>query len=119
MGRTLALLSSDLLMGSRVAAAAGRFSGRMVPFGERLDDTVVVVDLNPIRGKDSADEMLDMIRKIRSREPEAVVIGFCGHDEKMLRIAAMEAGADQVVTNGGLADAVARLLSQEPGMPSQ
>jgi len=70
---------------------------------------LLFIDLN-----DDADARIALIGELRRRGPGRI-IGFCQHDERAVRIRAMEEGADQVVTNGALQEAALRLVGVQAG----
>jgi hypothetical protein len=101
----VALVSGDLMFASRLRAAlAGSAEMVVVSGGDAPEAATVFVDLN-----DDVEARLALIANLRARGG-AQVIGFCQHDERAVRIRAMEHGADQVVTNGALAEAALRLV---------
>ncbi|MHB8719004.1 MAG: response regulator [Candidatus Dormibacteria bacterium] len=98
------LVGSDLLLASRLRAALGGL--RLVAGGAEVAAAdLVFVDLNQ-----HVEERLLVIRALRARGT-ARIVGFCSHEARATRIAAMEAGADEVVTNGWLPAAAARAAS--------
>jgi DNA-binding NarL/FixJ family response regulator len=106
----VALVSGDLILASRLSSAlAGLATLRMVDGSGLPTATTVFVDLN-----DDADARIELISALRSRGA-ARLIAFCQHDERELRIRAMAQGADQVVTNGALAQAALRLVGAGTG----
>jgi DNA-binding NarL/FixJ family response regulator len=101
----IVLVSSDLLLGSRLRAALAGTATVSVGAGSDIPPAeVVFVDLNA-----DADSRIELIASLRSAGSRRI-IGFCQHDEREVRIRAMESGADQVVTNGALQEAALRLL---------
>ncbi|MEO8899769.1 MAG: hypothetical protein ABI352_00105 [Candidatus Dormibacter sp.] len=101
----VALVTRDLMFASRLRAAlAGSADVEVVASGEVPDAATVFVDLN-----DDVDGRLELIAVLRARG-DVRLIGFCQHDERGVRVRAMERGADQVVTNGALQQAAMRLL---------
>ncbi len=106
----VALVSSDLLLASRLRAALAPLTGLLIaPAGEVPAATTVFVDLNQ-----DVEARLGLIGAMRARG-EARIIGFCQHDDRAVRVRAMENGADQVVTNGALQHAALRLLGAGSG----
>lgn len=101
----VALVSGDLLFASRLRAVLAP-AAQLAVVGEREvpDADTVFVDLN-----DHVDARIALISALRTRGGTRI-IGFCQHDERALRVRAMEGGADQVVTNGALQQAALRLL---------
>jgi amidohydrolase len=107
----VALVSGDLLLGSRLRAAlAGSAAVVVAQAGDVPDADVVFVDLNQ-----NVEARLALISELHARAGTRV-IGFCQHDERAVRIRAMESGADQVVTNGALQQAALRVLGC-PALP--
>lgn len=105
------LVSTDLLFASRLRAAlAGHATVRLVNGSRVLAADTVFMDLN-----DDADTRIAMIPGLRAQRPGIRIVGFCGHDQRDLRVRAMEHGADQVVTNGALQQAALRLLGATAG----
>ena len=104
-GPSVALVSGDLLLASRLRAALRDTAAVAVVSGPGVPraDTVFV-DLN-----DDVEARIEVISELRARG-EVRIIGFCQHDARDLRIRAMEVGADQVVTNGALQEAALRLV---------
>jgi DNA-binding NarL/FixJ family response regulator len=101
----VALVSGDLLLASRLRAALAGSADLAVVAGDDVPRAeVVFIDLN-----EHADTRIELIAALRSRG-EGRIIGFCQHDERAVRIRAMEQGADQVVTNGALQRAALRLV---------
>jgi DNA-binding response OmpR family regulator len=107
----VALVSGDLLFASRLRAAlAGSAAVRITGSGDIPSAATVFVDLN-----DDVETRIALIRSLRDGRDAVRIIGFCGHDERDLRVRAMEQGADQVVTNGALAEAALRLIRASAG----
>jgi DNA-binding NarL/FixJ family response regulator len=107
---TVALVSGDLLLASRLRAALkGTAEVAIVGVGEVPPAEVVFVDLN-----DDADARIELIATLR-RGGDRRIVGFCQHDARDVRIRAMESGADQVVTNGALQQAALRLVGVTTG----
>ena len=104
MSAPAVLVGSDLLLASRLRAALGGLV-TVADTAEIPSAGVVFVDLNQ-----RIDERLAVIRGLRGRGGSRV-IGFCNHESKATRIAAMEAGADEVVTNGTLPDTALRVTA--------
>jgi DNA-binding NarL/FixJ family response regulator len=101
----IALVSSDLLLASRLRAALAGVATLSVVAGDQVPPAAVVfIDLNA-----DADSRIELIAALRARG-ERRIIGFCQHDERAVRVRAMERGADQVVTNGALQQAAVRLV---------
>ncbi len=104
----VALVSGDLLFASRLRAAlAPRTSVALARAGELPAAGTVFVDLN-----DEVEARIDLISALRARG-DTRIIGFCQHDDREVRVRAMEHGADQVVTNGALQEAALRLIGRE------
>jgi DNA-binding response OmpR family regulator len=107
----VALVSGDLLFASRLRAAlAGSADVRLMGGGAVPSEATVFVDLN-----EDVEARIALIRSLRNGGEAVLIIGFCGHDERELRVRAMEEGADQVVTNGALQEAAARLIRAGAG----
>lgn len=103
----VALVSSDLLLASRLRAAlSGTAQVTLVSGGALPEMGTVFVDLNG-----DVDARIEMIRALRARG-QVRIVGFCQHDERGVRIRAMAEGADQVVTNGALQQAALRLMGK-------
>ena len=77
--------------------------------GEPPDAGIVFVDLNQ-----DVEARLALIGALHARDGTRVV-GFCQHDQRDVRIRAMESGADQVVTNGSLQQTALRVLQVPSG----
>jgi DNA-binding NarL/FixJ family response regulator len=100
------MVSGDLLFASRLRAALAGVAEVGATRGEELPAAgTVFVDLN-----EDVDARLELIRALRARQASCRIIGFCQHEERDVRVRAMAAGADQVVTNGALQAAALRLL---------
>jgi hypothetical protein len=109
-GPTVALVSGDLLLASRLRAALkGTASVAVVAAGDVPPAEVVFVDLNQ-----DADSRIALIASLRLRGDRRIV-GFCQHDARDVRVRAMESGAHQVVTNGALQEAALRLVGVKTG----
>jgi DNA-binding NarL/FixJ family response regulator len=107
---TVALVSGDLLLASRLRAALkGTASVAVVAMGDVPPAEVVFVDLN-----DDADTRIELIASLR-RGGQRRIVGFCQHDARDVRVRAMDSGADQVVTNGALQQAALRLVGVKTG----
>jgi DNA-binding NarL/FixJ family response regulator len=106
----VAVVSGDLLLASRLRAAlTGIADVAVVAAGNVPRAELLFIDLN-----DDADARIALIGELRRRGPGRI-IGFCQHDERAVRIRAMEEGADQVVTNGALQEAALRLVGVQAG----
>jgi DNA-binding NarL/FixJ family response regulator len=106
----IALVSSDLLLASRLRAALAGVATVAVVAGDEVPPSALVfIDLNA-----DSDSRIELIAALRSRG-ESRIIGFCQHNERAVRVRAMERGADQVVTNGALQQAALRLVGVGPG----
>lgn len=110
-----ALLGTDLILASRLRAALAA-SGVSLAVGSRdglpSPARVVFVDLNH-----EVDARLDAITRIRARDPDALIVGFCDHDESEVMRRAMAAGADRVVANRHLGEAGLRLVTPAQSGP--
>ena len=82
-GRSVALVSDDLMFASQLQAAMRRVRGRFA---------LVVGD-----------------RVLRQARPPAELVGFCHHAERALRRRALAAGATRVINNGALQMVALRL----------
>lgn len=110
MRSNIAVSSADLLMQSKVFAAAGHLGVPIVPLDQASAETVVAVDLNGSVGAFGLERQIALISQLHADHPQALLLGFCSHEARSVRVAAMAAGADQVVTNGALTDAIMRLV---------
>jgi ActR/RegA family two-component response regulator len=106
----VALIGGDLMFRSRLSSAleARGVAVRSTKEGELPDAELVFVDLNA-----SVEGRLGEIRRLREERLDVTIVGFCHHGEKAVRKAAMESGADQVVTNGAIAETALRLLGRD------
>ena len=100
----VALVSGDLLFASRLRAVLAPVPVVLAGGGQDPQSGTVFVDLNQ-----DIEARLALIGRLRERGAVRI-IGFCQHDERAVRIRAMEKGADQVITNGALQQAAARLV---------
>lgn len=105
----VALVSGDLLLSSRLRAAVAPSTIVLVATGEVPQAGTVFVDLN-----EDVDARLHLISRLRARGASRI-IGFCQHDERAVRVRAMENGADKVITNGALQQAAVRLIGARAG----
>ncbi len=106
----VALVSGDLILASRLRAAlAPATPVALAATGDVPPAGTVFVDLNQ-----DVDARLELISVLRARGGTRI-IGFCQHDDRAVRIRAMENGADQVVTNGALQQAALRLVGVTAG----
>lgn len=104
----VALVSGDLMFASRLRAAlAGSADLVLVGGGDVPEAPTVFIDLN-----ENVEARLELIASLRARGSVRLV-GFCQHDERSVRVRAMERGADQVVTNGALQQAAVRLVGAQ------
>jgi AmiR/NasT family two-component response regulator len=98
----VAFLGQDLIMFSKVAAVARDLGCELV--GDQTGADLVFVDLNSGAGG---------IAEVKAAaQSGAEVVGFCGHEAKEVRQAAMAAGATLCVTNGTLTQAARRLIAE-------
>jgi len=105
----VALLGSDLILSSRLESALAPQGVRVARAAEETalaPAPVVFIDLNS-----HTEGRLQVIGRLHSRDPKAVIVGFCDHDERDVRRRAVAAGAHQVVANRHLAEAAARIVS--------
>ncbi len=105
----VALVSGDLLFASRLRAALAPTTVMLAANGEVPRADTVFVDLNQ-----DVEARIALIGALRAGGASRI-IGFCQHDERGVRVRAMEEGADQVVTNGALQEAAVRLLGARAG----
>lgn len=107
----VALVSGDLMFASRLRAAlAGSADVVVVSTTSPVPQApTVFVDLN-----DDVEARLEVIATLHARGGVRV-IGFCQHDDRDVRVRAMDRGADQVVTNGALQQAATRLIGVQAG----
>jgi DNA-binding response OmpR family regulator len=105
----VALVSGDLLFASRLRTALAPIGVVLAAAGEVPQADTVFVDLNQ-----EVEARIALIRALRARGGSRI-IGFCQHDERAVRVRAMENGADQVVTNGALQEAALRLIGARAG----
>ncbi|MDQ2961205.1 MAG: hypothetical protein M3R48_09210 [Candidatus Dormibacteraeota bacterium] len=103
----VALVSGDLLFASRLRATLGADTVALVPGSVVPEVRTIFVDLNT-----DVERRLLLVAELRTRG-QVRIIGFCQHDDREVRIRAMEHGADQVVTNGSLQQAAVRLAGRE------
>ena len=103
----VALVSGDLLFASRLRATLGAGTVALVAGATVPEVRTVFVDLNS-----DVETRLLLVADLRARG-DVRIIGFCQHDDREVRIRAMEHGADQVVTNGSLQEAALRLAGRE------
>ncbi|GAC1342931.1 MAG: hypothetical protein NVSMB29_15140 [Candidatus Dormibacteria bacterium] len=111
--REIALVSDDLIFASRLGQVLGARGGRVarapqgvVPAGAEA----VFVDLNQ-----RTEERIAQIVALRAERPAGTIVGFCHHAEHEVRRRAMAAGADQVLTNGGLQAGALRVTGLSAG----
>jgi len=105
-GRSVALVSDDLMFASQLQAAMRRVRGRFaLVVGDRvpLADTIFV-DLNS-----DLERRLELIAVLREARPPTELVGFCHHAERELRRRALAAGATRVINNGALQTVALRL----------
>src|SRR5207253_10130491 len=109
-GRSVALVSDDLMFASQLQAAMRRVRGRFaLVVGDRvpLADTIFV-DLNS-----DLERRLELIAVLREARPPTELVGFCHHAERELRRRALAAGATRVINNGALQTVALRLSGQD------
>ena len=115
--RRAALLGTDLMLASRLRSA---LSGGGVDLIEASrDDLLPPVPLLFVDLNHAAEDRLEAIARLRSRNPSATIVGFCNHDEKALIRRAVAAGSDQVIANRSLPEGALRVLGRaaDPGLP--
>jgi DNA-binding NarL/FixJ family response regulator len=112
-----ALLGTDLMLASRLRLALS--GGDVCLIEATRDDLLPPVPLLFVDLNHHAEDRLEAISRLRSRNPSATIVGFCNHEEKGLIRRAVAAGSDQVVANRSLPEAALRLLgrSADPGLP--
>ena len=111
------LLGTDLILGSRLQAAlstAGIRLARGSGAGLPPPAGAVFVDLNQ-----EVDARVDAITRLRARDPDALIVGFCDHDQSEVMRRAMAAGANRVIANRHLPDAALRLVAPVRSGPSR
>ncbi|MFN2581785.1 MAG: hypothetical protein ABR498_03480 [Candidatus Dormibacteria bacterium] len=111
-GRSVALVSDDLMFASQLQAAMRRAHGTFaLVVGDAVPNAATVfVDLNA-----AADKRIELIGRLRQAKPELDIVGFCHHDERELRRSALAAGATRVVNNGALQAVALRLAGVNVG----
>lgn len=103
MPRSAAVVSVDLVMSSRATAALDALKiPRCSPDALSPGD-LAVIDLNS-----AVSAGLERIARLHEASPGVIVIAYCAHEDKELRVAAKAAGATQVVTNRHLGEALER-----------
>ena len=113
----VALLGTDLLLASRLRSALS--GGGVCLIEATRDDLLPPVPLLFVDLNHDAEDRLEAISRLRSRNPSATIVGFCNHEEKGLIRRAVAAGANHAVANGSLPEAALRLLGRPaaPGLP--
>jgi len=106
-GRSVALVGDDLMFASQLQAAMSKVGGSCaLVVGDRVPVAdCVFVDLNR-----EQEERLELIAALRSERPQQEIVGFCHHEEKLLRRRALDAGATRVINNGALQAVALRLV---------
>lgn len=112
---TALALVSDLFFGSKVAATARAYAvdyrgarSREAMRNPDLSPSLVIVDLEAeLPDGDPLDAIADAI----AREPRPVVVAFAGHLLADRLEAARQAGADLVLTKGGLAGRLESMMA--------
>jgi DNA-binding NarL/FixJ family response regulator len=110
--RQVGLISGDLMWRSRIEGPVSAAGGLLVVSSSEFLPTgvdLVLVDLNEAVGR-----RVEAVARLRDERPDAVVVGFCRHEDRETRRQAMAAGADQVITNASVLPACTRLLAREP-----
>jgi len=105
-GRSVALVSDDLMFASQLQAAMQRAGGSFaLVVGDRMPVAdAIFVDLNS-----DLERRLELIAALRHARPAAEIVGFCHHAERELRRRALAAGATRVINNGALQVVALRL----------
>lgn len=105
-GRSVALVSDDLMFASQLQAAMQRAGGTFaLVVGDRVPTAdAVFVDLNA-----EQDRRLELVATLRRDRPRAELVAFCHHGERELRRRALAAGATRVINNGALQTVALRL----------
>ena len=103
----MALIGDDLMFASQLQAAMSSVGGSCaLVVGERVPKAdCVFVDLNRER-----ERRLELIATLRAERPAQEIVGFCHHDERLVRRRALEAGATRVINNGALQAVALRLV---------
>ena len=111
-GRSVALVSDDLMFASQLQAAMRRARGTFaLVVGDAVPNaSTVFVDLNS-----DADRRMALIASLRTARPGIEIIGFCHHAERELRRYALASGATRVVNNGALQLVALRLAGVNVG----
>ena len=96
-GRSVAMVSDDLMFASQLQAAMRRAGGSFaLVVGDRVPAAdAVFVDLNT-----DTERRVDVIAALRADRPDQEIVGFCHHEARVLRRRALAAGATRVVNNG-------------------
>ncbi len=112
----VAFLGDDLLLRSRVVAALDDIECVVVRVDEAPTATVdaLFVDLNH-----AVAARVAAVAAWRAQLRDVTIVGFCSHGESEVRRQAMAAGADRVVTNGGVAAETRRLTTGGAVPPSE
>lgn len=111
-GRSVALVSDDLMFASQLQAAMRRAGGSFaLVVGDAVPrSTTVFVDLN-----NDVDRRIELIHTLREERPLAEIVGFCHHGARELRRRALAAGATRIVNNGALQAVALRLAGINVG----
>ena len=105
-GRSVALISDDLMFASQLQAAMRRAGGS---FALVVGDRVPIVDTIFVDLNSDLERRLEVIATLRQARPPAELVGFCHHAERALRRRALAAGATRVINNGALQMVALRL----------
>ena len=110
-GRSVAMVSDDLMFASQLQAAMHRAGGTFaLVVGEAVPRAdAVFVDLNT-----DADRRIEVIARLREQRPAQEIVGFCHHEARDLRRRALRAGATRIVNNGALQLVALRLAGVDP-----
>jgi len=113
-GRSVALVSDDLMFASQLQAAMRRAGGSFaLVVGEAVPHaSTVFVDLN-----NDVDRRIDLITALREERPLGEIVGFCHHGARELRRRALAAGATRIVNNGALQAVALRLAGVSTKRP--
>ncbi|MBV8193903.1 MAG: hypothetical protein JOY80_00090 [Candidatus Dormibacteraeota bacterium] len=114
-GRSVALVSDDLMFASQLQAAMRRARGSFaLVVGDAVPQvTTLFVDLNTDPAR-----RLELVATLRTQRPFLEIIGFCHHADRELRRRALALGATRVVNNGALQRVALRLAGVQIGETS-
>lgn len=109
----------DLMLRSRISEAAGRVGVpvRLAPRGAALSESARELGSGTLLVDLGEPGVLDELRRVKAAGGVRIV-GFLGHLETELARAALEAGADEVLSRGQLVarlDGLLRAAAADPG----